>query len=109
MVVLIFFRAMGVCDAMSIYVRGQNARRRVFATLRFGPPMGSTTRNVLIAAAVALGGAGCAGAGGASRGGGNASQGENIQGERSGQEKLTEYDLNRDGKPDVWSYSVRDK
>lgn len=34
---------------------------------------------------------------------------ENIRQERQGNEEVTEYDLNHDKKPDVWSYTVKAK
>lgn len=34
---------------------------------------------------------------------------ENISQQRSGDEKVTEYDLNKDQKPDVWSFTVEAK
>jgi hypothetical protein len=34
---------------------------------------------------------------------------ENIRQERQGNEKVTEYDLNHDKKPDVWSFTVEGK
>jgi hypothetical protein len=35
--------------------------------------------------------------------------GEDIRGKRSPNEKVTEYDLNRDKRPDVWTYTVPGK
>src|SRR5688500_4790404 len=34
---------------------------------------------------------------------------ENIRQSRKGDEKVTEYDLNHDKKPDVWSFTVKGK
>ncbi|NMO19263.1 hypothetical protein HPC49_33530 [Pyxidicoccus fallax] len=57
--------------------------------------------------------AGCAGGKSAERGAqaaeGSKPQGEAIQPERSGGEKVTEQDVNGDGKPDVWTYTVTEK
>ena len=59
--------------------------------------------------------ASCAGGKSAERGSGAGGpdaagrmQGEAVQPERSGDEQVTEQDVNGDGKPDVWTYTVRD-
>ncbi|MFP2906336.1 hypothetical protein ACLESD_14980 [Pyxidicoccus sp. 3LFB2] len=59
--------------------------------------------------------AGCAGGKSAERGTGaegagtaGRTTGEPIQPERSGDERVVEQDVNSDGKPDVWTYTVRD-
>jgi len=56
---------------------------------------------------------GCATATSAERAGGQKADGEvlsdSIRQKRQGNEKVTEFDLNKDGKPDVWSYTIADK
>lgn len=62
------------------------------------------TGMVLLAAALAQA---CAGGDGVLRRGPGA--GEDIRGAGASGEKVTEHDLNRDGKTDVWSYAVAAK
>ncbi len=56
---------------------------------------------------------GCAATSAAKTGDAKAADGEklsdNIRQKKQGNEKVTEFDLNKDGKPDVWSYTVADK
>lgn len=65
-------------------------------------------RVTVLAAAVAL--VGCATTGGAEKKADEAGDGEqvaeNIRQKVSGNEKVTEFDLNGDKKPDVWTYTV---
>lgn len=65
-------------------------------------------RVTLLAAAVAL--FGCATTSGADKQGDESGDGEqvaeNIRQKTSGNEKVTEFDLNGDKKPDVWTYTV---
>src|SRR5690242_13974305 len=71
-------------------------------------------RWILIGVAVASTGCGLFGKGAAKPDAakapaGGASLAEGIRTEKRGNEKVTEYDLNHDGKPDVWSYTVPGK
>ena len=56
---------------------------------------------------------GCAATSAAKTGDATTAEGEklsdNIRQKKQGNEKVTEYDLNKDGKPDVWTYTVAAK
>jgi hypothetical protein len=63
----------------------------------------------LLLLATLLTAAGCAGSRGASRGDGSFDAAGSIHQPKGADQKVTEYDLNRDGRPDVWDYTVPGK
>lgn len=64
----------------------------------------------LVGAGLVLAGCATTGSGEKKDGAGEGEQvAENIRQKQSGDEKVTEYDLNKDNKPDVWTYTVTAK
>src|SRR3990167_586253 len=87
---------MDVCDAMSTRAEGNKMTSM------------TTFRMTLLAAAMTL--VGCATTDSGEKKDGEGPNGEqvaeNIRQKQAGNEKVTEFDLNKDKKSDVWTYTV---
>ena len=94
MVVLIFLRAMDVCDGMSTAVEGQKVKQLLIGAVVVVTASCASTQSATKADSATEPQAKATG---------------NIRQSKAGNEKVTEYDLNGDKKSDVWAYSVPGK